>query len=304
MSSEAFRSATDQTLSHLTILWELRRVDGRVFRFTDHETPVEFGGSVFIPGYGIQGSALQKRAGLRDANMELTGALSHDSISDDDLRRGLFRDATITEHVVDYRVPWAVAFPTNRYTLTDVEWNGEVWTSNLTGITSKLRRPVGRNFTRNCRHVLGDDGCGVNLISFARVGSVQSISRRNLVFQTDVFQAEDYFRHGVLVWSTGQNVGVRSVVRTSATGGEFSLQIQPPFPVLVGDEFVATPGCDKTVTVCATVYGNVVNFGGFPHMPGPDRVNNQARVRSGNPNGPPSQLRAEPGVHGDGPEFL
>lgn len=58
---------------------------------------------------------------------------------------------------------------------------------------------------------------------------------------------------------------------TSATG-QVDLQLYMPYPIQVGDTFSAVAGCDKTMTVCKNSFSNIVNFRGFPHLPGRDRL--------------------------------
>ena len=41
-------------------------------------------------------------------------------------------------------------------------------------------------------------------------------------------------------------------------------------PLSAGQTFVVTAGCDKHLTTCRTKFSNVINFRGFPHMPGND----------------------------------
>lgn len=294
MSTQVFKSATDQTLARLARIWKLTRDDGRVFLFTDHESAITFESETYIPGLGAEITASQRRTGLQDANTEVSGALSHESITDTDLRKGLFRNARVEFRIVDYRNPWAGALSFYSFSIVDVRWNGETWLATAVGPTHKLRIPEGINLTRNCRHNLGDSVCRVALEPFTRTGEVENIVAANLVFETDVNGPADFFRHGVLFWQTGNNAGASSAIRTFANGG-FSLEISTLFPISIGDEFQAIAGCDKTPETCFNVFGNIANYGGFPSMPGPDIVNNRPPVRSGNPNGPPSQLRAEPG---------
>ena len=45
-----------------------------------------------------------------------------------------------------------------------------------------------------------------------------------------------------------------------------------PRPVVPGDGFVVTAGCDKRFTTCRDKFANVANFRGFPQMPGTDAV--------------------------------
>ena len=41
-------------------------------------------------------------------------------------------------------------------------------------------------------------------------------------------------------------------------------------PILPGDGFTVTAGCDKRFSTCKAKFGNGLNFQGFPHIPGSD----------------------------------
>ena len=43
-------------------------------------------------------------------------------------------------------------------------------------------------------------------------------------------------------------------------------------PIMVGDTFTVTAGCDKTLATCRDRFANVDNFRGFPHIPGNDFI--------------------------------
>jgi uncharacterized phage protein (TIGR02218 family) len=45
-----------------------------------------------------------------------------------------------------------------------------------------------------------------------------------------------------------------------------------PQPILPGDTFIVTAGCDKRFATCHDRFNNIVNFRGFPHVPGNDFV--------------------------------
>jgi uncharacterized phage protein (TIGR02218 family) len=45
-----------------------------------------------------------------------------------------------------------------------------------------------------------------------------------------------------------------------------------PEPFAAGDAFTVTAGCDKRFDTCRAKFDNVVNFRGFPHIPGNDFV--------------------------------
>ncbi len=57
-----------------------------------------------------------------------------------------------------------------------------------------------------------------------------------------------------------------------AKDGIFELWLSPPFKVQVNDTFEITAGCDKYFDTCRSKFDNVVNFRGFPHIPGRDSI--------------------------------
>ena len=65
------------------------------------------------------------------------------------------------------------------------------------------------------------------------------------------------------------------------TGGMLELWEPCALPIRTGDGFTVTAGCDRTAATCAGRFGNIVNFRGFPHMPGNDLL--LRTVREGDP---------------------
>ena len=52
-----------------------------------------------------------------------------------------------------------------------------------------------------------------------------------------------------------------------------------------GDGFTIRAGCDKRIATCAQKFGNVVNFRGFPHIPGQDTILRYATSEGGDDGG-------------------
>ena len=60
---------------------------------------------------------------------------------------------------------------------------------------------------------------------------------------------------------------------TSVAGARRSTLLEAPVrPIAAGDDFVVRAGCDKRLETCRDRFANVVNFRGFPHIPGQDTV--------------------------------
>jgi uncharacterized phage protein (TIGR02218 family) len=96
-------------------------------------------------------------------------------------------------------------------------------------------------------------------------------------FSADGLQgfAEAWFTGGRLVWTSGANAGLAGHVKSHLLAGPeamVELWLSPPMPIMPGDVFEVTAGCDKAAATCAAKFGNLLNFRGFPHMPGDDVV--------------------------------
>ena len=100
--------------------------------------------------------------------------------------------------------------------------------------------------------------------------------------------ADGWFTGGKLSWMGGATVGLAVEVKLHRILGgaaEFDLWQRATRPIVVGDTFTVTAGCDRRFSTCRDKFANAANFRGFPHMPGNDFVVRMPR-------------QGEPGLHG------
>lgn len=136
-----------------------------------------------------------------------------------------------------------------------------------------LSRQMPRNlFMPACTHMLFDAGCGLTRASFVTAGTVVAgLTPTATTFRTDLTAADDYYRLGVLTWTSGANVGASCGVRAYLNAnGLTTLALTLPFVPEVGDDFEIVPGCDKALTTCDTKFANEARFRGFPWVPAPE----------------------------------
>jgi uncharacterized phage protein (TIGR02218 family) len=283
--NEAIESLRTMRTHRFATLWEIERTDSTILRFTDHSQAIEFGGEDFSPLGGFNSSAQQVMGDLSERNLEVVGILSDSSISDDDLRAGLYREAKITATLVDWRYPWAGTFVTNVYWITELQFSGERWEAKVEGLTRWLNPRVGHLYDRLCRWTLGDSNCKFALGPATESGTVGSVTTARRVFvATGIVKADDFHTLGKLTWTgAGANSGLVSEIKLHAvTGGPthtISLQLPTPYDIEATDPFTIIAGCDKTVATCIAKFDILENFGGFPFMPGNDRMLQTPRAR-------------------------
>lgn len=273
----ATKSLLKQNLHRIAHCWRITRTDGTIIRTTDHDTPLTIDSEVFAPASGFTASARQKQAGLAEQNFEVIGVLDSDAITDADLRLGLYNGAQIDELMVDWLYPWIGAIITNLYFVEMVTFTGERWEAQVAGLTSKIRRQVGQVYSRLCRYDLGDARCRFDLATETISGAVVTtitIQRREITSVTLAgTKPDDFYAFGRVTWVTGDNAGhLSEAAEYIDATGLVLLRGETPNDIQVGDTFDIEAGCDKLRQTCIDKFDILVNFGGFPFIPGTDRV--------------------------------
>jgi len=275
--SSAFAAHLAGTVTTLCWCWKVARTDGVTLGFTDHDRPLSFDGLTYEAATGSVATEIASSLGLAVDNLDVEGALSSGAVTDADIAAGRYDGARIEV----WRVNWA---DTSQRVLMRAGAIGEVthgelgFTAELRGLANVLDQTVGRTYQRTCDAVVGDNRCDVDLDAgaYKGAGAVTAVAD-NRVVTTDALAGFDdgWFRFGRLTWVTGANAGTSAEVRAHHAidgGATLTLWQRAPLPIAAGDTFIVTAGCDKTVQTCKAKFDNVLNFRGFPHMPGNDRA--------------------------------
>lgn len=88
---------------------------------------------------------------------------------------------------------------------------------------------------------------------------------------TPMGEESGYFDHGKITFTSGLNSGLSMDIKSSLPG-QITLFLPMPNAVQVGDAYTIVAGCDKSIETCKATFDNVVNFGGFPYLPGIDKI--------------------------------
>lgn len=262
--------------------WRLTRRDGIVQGFTDHDRPLSFDATDFEAAAGFTASEMKDQLGLGVDNVEVSGAISSDRLAEADLKAGLYDDAKVEI----FRVNWQA--PEQRVlmrcgSLGEVRRAGSAFTAEVRGLTHYLQQPKGRLFQYACDADVGDARCGVDLDTPALKGTgaiAAVLSDRSFTATGLATFATEWFARGLVRFTSGaasgQAVEVKAHRRT-VDAVTFELWQAARLPLVPGQTFTVTAGCDKALGTCRSKFANTVNFRGFPHMPGNDFVMAVAR---------------------------
>lgn len=169
---------------------------------------------------------------------------------------------------------------------TVAHWKGRVVGASVEGpriqltcesVFSTLRRAgVRAKYQRLCRHALYGRGCGLDIAAHWQTGSLLGVSGSVLIVPKAAEQPDGWYRGGVLRFGAQlgfitDHVGAHLTlsrpipeIAAALSAPDLDPFTGDPLPVLVD----IAPGCDLRAATCAAKFSNLLNFGGFPEIPG------------------------------------
>lgn len=268
-------STQNQQATTLCNVWMITRADGEVFGFTDHDRELLVEGVVCQASSGLTGSALQGSTGLSVDNTEAMGALQSTRISSEDITEGKYDSAAV--RVLRYN--WADACVVKdlfNASIGEISVQDGAFVAELRGLAEPLNQPVGRVYQPSCDAILGDARCGVNTASptYRGIGTLISIEEGRILRVADVdAYPVKWFERGVAQLVENGVVRASSVIKADkleAGARVIELWFATNVEASASVEVRLTAGCNRTAGQCRTKFGNMLNFRGFPTVPGED----------------------------------
>lgn len=277
----------DTKTTTLAWCWLVVRLDGTRLGFTDHDRDLTFLGDTFESQAGLQPTELRAGSDLAVDAQDAMGVLTSDRITETDIADGLWDDAEVSV----WRVNWANTAQRSlrrRGAIGQIRRGRLAFTAEVRSLAHLLGQTVGRLYQSGCDAAVGDARCKVDLDlpAFKGSGVVDALidARSFSATGLDAF-ASDWFTGGALTWATGANAGriLEVAVHVEGDGGVTLWMLDLPVrDIGAGDTFTVTAGCDKRIETCAARFDNVLNFRGFPDIPGQETVLRYASTGAGN----------------------
>jgi uncharacterized phage protein (TIGR02218 family) len=262
--------------------WKLRRADGTVEGWTEHDVPIPYDGVTYQPLPAGTPSNYEQRAGLAAANLEI------------EMAYGAGTEALLRAGVYDYAEVWTfeINWADTSMGILKLAYGrmGEVVIVDhkarceVRGLAQLLATMIGDVYTPECRKSLGDALCKIDLSGYTHAGTVSTITSDRIftIAGAASGKATGYYNYGKITFSSGPNAGLSMQVE-SQTGDALTLIEPMPFTVAAADAFTLIAGCDRRLETCWTFVnaalqgggtsegsglGNRKNFGGYPGLPG------------------------------------
>lgn len=284
--SPALQAHLDDGTTTLAWCWKITRADGVVLGFTDHDRTLSFGGTDFEPESGLAASEIRAGSDLAVDSQDAQGALTSDRISETDILDGRWDNALVEVWRVNWRATGQRVL-LRRGSIGELRRGRMTFVAEVRSMAHVLGQTVGRVYQGTCDAALGDTRCGVDLNdpAYSSTGAVVDLIRDRAFTASGIGAfANGWFAFGFLEWTSGPNSGRQAeiMLHELASGVVTITLLEAPVRAISGGHsFTIRAGCDKRSETCAAKFANIVNFRGFPHIPGQDTVIRYATADGG-----------------------
>ncbi len=238
-------------------------------RITDFDADQEVSGNTFVHSPGFNVTKFTVANGGRPAGLDFD--LPFDSVGpilSDDIKRGVWRGATITVWLADF------TNPSDREILITGFVGKTGFTDRLAGSIEIITKAdaladiILPTVQPECGWKFGGTQCGVNLATYTLTATVATVTD-NGKFTIAVTNPDGLdFTHGVATFTSGANSGAKDNVRLWVSGtGAVKMVTGFPFDVEVGDTLTISAGCPLTRAGCIS-FNNINRYSGFDFTPG------------------------------------
>lgn len=255
------------------LLLELR--DGTSVGVTDHDRDIAYnlgGGSVtYQAGTGILASDISLQAGLDADNYEVSGPIS-DVVTLEAVTGGRFNRARAKLFQVNWRNTSLGAIKLLAGNVSEARVEGGKFIFEIRSDADRFNQVVGRLIVNNCDADFAD-GVRCHATAVSVVGTVTAVTDAlNFTVSYTGSYANDFFNIGTVEALTGQLAGTDPVeIHDWSVGGNIILFMPLAEAPAIGDTFTVRQGCPKSRLACMG-FGAILDFRGFPEVPGSDQV--------------------------------
>lgn len=180
------RNINAQVLADIKAGWvstvcQIVRTDGVTQTFTDHDSPLNVAGLIFIPAAGLSGIRLTLTNNATVSDVQIRAAWLP-VLQESDILSGVYDNATVSFGYISWKNPqlgavWIFSGLTSTVKATQDGFQASAQSSMWT-----LQRQLGVYTTANCRHVLGSTtdpqgvgGCLLNLTPYTYTGTITNL---------------------------------------------------------------------------------------------------------------------------------
>jgi len=236
---------------------------------TDHIRDVTLGADVYKSDAGYEFTGNATESSMTPGTFDLEGIISIAGLSRAAIASGALDNAKMFIFATQWNEPIIDQEPISKSILGRTTLKDDRYSIEAMSLIDALNQPIGKTYGATCpKKFGGTEYAGCMKVVAPSAGTVTSVTDRYIFTDSALAQAADYFGAGSVVWTTGDNAGLKSQeVKSFGLGGVVELYEAFFYPVQIGDQFSIAPGCRKRESDCRDKWANILNFGGFTRIP-------------------------------------
>lgn len=259
------------SLTTLSMCWKLTRRDGVILAFTEAATDLFINGLNYLSVAGFEPSAIDSSADMSVDNLEIDGLLNSGAFTAADISAGVYNDAKVSVFYVNRRSIGDGILQLTEGTTGQITTEQGRFKAEVRGALQPFQQSIISLFSKTCPATLGDGRCRADMTGKTVTGSITTLLENRGFTDSARTEPASYFAYGKVTFLTGACAGLTIEVK-HFNGGLVELLIPMPRPLLVGNAYRMTAGCDRSVATCRDKFNNILNFQGFPDIPDPTSV--------------------------------
>lgn len=267
------------TSPRIATLVSVQSTAGDVVRYTDHDKILKVGADDYIPALTIARQTTKSTTAPVTQSQKLL--LEDFFLTKQDASDGALDGAKTTVAITSWADPSVGTYLVAEGSVGESQVGDVHVDAEIRSKVDQLRQTIIGTYGTACDvNVLGDARCKVNLAPFTFSATVTAlVGTDNDQFDAAALSAQpdNWFQFGQFVWTSGANVTVvpfnQVKAHTQETGaGRITLVFPAPRTIQIGDGFDVVAGCDKAKATCINKFDNILNFRGFPDVPGQNAI--------------------------------
>lgn len=248
--------------------------DGTSIGTTDHDQDIDFdigdGSVTYSSGTGILTSDVSLSCGLDADNYEVRGPIA-DTVTLAGVLGGRYNNARARLFQVNWKSLGDGAIKILAGDVREARVEGGEFVFEIRSDVDRLNQTVGRILANSCDADYADQiRCFATPTEVEGTVTAVTDAMRFSVSFTGSY-ANDFFNKGTVIGLTGANVGTTVEIYDWTSAGAITLFAPLAETPEIGDTFTVRDGCGKSRTDCMA-HGQILNFRGFPEVPGSDQV--------------------------------
>ena len=259
----------DDTIN-LVRCWKIKTKNNELLAFSTADIDFEYDNILF---HSISGNDIKEQTSNIDVEKDeliLSLYVNNNIIKEKDILSGKYDNAEVEVFIVDLLHLDKQKITLINGNIDSITLKNQQFIANVSGLKNQLNKIIGDVYSPICRARFCDNKCKLSKINYTYSAEISTIYDNRTFFTNnkDILSKNNgYFDNGIITFKSGLNknnsIGIRQF-----TSGNFTLILDTPYKMEIGDKFEVIAGCDKQFNTCINKFNNAINFRGEPHLPG------------------------------------